>query len=549
MSTTDTGLTLGWDTVYAMSLADLDADIRRRPSKWPDKLEATAAGAASTQTLAATVTGWRLDAATDADGPQLSLLVDISEGQLTATRSSGATTVANLAGVVLRIDLALKWLDGAKAGSTLLPNPDSIVVTVAQDPARRLDVTADAALRPLVRQSLQREASFAAYFAQLGQWTEADYGLLSWLRPTYVSYAVTLPADRSLSPADRLKQGIFAVLAMTENRDPTGLASQVSRRVIPAGAQAGFALHRRLFLNHLVKPGLPVLFGPKGPNQPVGPEDFALDNDEQRVSNSVKLGFAPIQVSDNHKIEPYLAADKFSVGILNNQLRLNLETDPFTWQAGVKVALKHEATVALRLVNDRLEFVGGVSTTTPTVEVEAWVTAASVLGGIAAAVLGAAAGALVGSIVEGGTEMTQAAELGAVSSLGKVVTNAGVADVQMAAAQEAGISAAELAATRAGASAPNQISAFLARNMTKLKAAMLGSLPGVVVGVPIAFVETILRALATRDTQNMPAMSKFAESGLRAIVWPGERRFHLTSVQLDQGLLLGGLLVPMSARS
>ena len=106
---------------------------------------------------------------------------------------------------------------------------------------------------------------------------------MPWLAPTHVGYAISHPMHGKEQTED-VEHSIFAIMAMTEGRDPDGAADTLTPNAIPLneGVNAGFLISPKLILEKFLLPGLPALFGAK-------PDDFVVGANGKSVSNCADL--------------------------------------------------------------------------------------------------------------------------------------------------------------------------------------------------------------------------------------------------------------------
>jgi len=81
----------------------------------------------------------------------------------------------------------------------------------------------------------------------------------AWIKPTYVTFAV---AD-SATEEETVEQSIFAVLAMTENRQPGQISALIPAGAIPINenVNAAFLISPSLVLRKIIQPNLHTIFG------------------------------------------------------------------------------------------------------------------------------------------------------------------------------------------------------------------------------------------------------------------------------------------------
>jgi hypothetical protein len=256
----DVASTLGWDTVFAVHIADLNEVIAARRAS-PDGFAATDAEDGIS------VTGkfgtWQI--APGGSGGLLWMKVPFHDTVVTMAGKaqppkSGTAT----------IELRLRFLD-QDAGAAALGAPRTLKLTVQTQAAssderavtildppgivydgempRFMEQTALETLLDIWMNSHLDE--FQHVFATVDINAVAAHDGFQWLQPTHVDYAYC-----DLGPND----GLLAVLCMTEGRPPSGLAQQVTAAAIPAGQRAGFLISKQRLLEKLIKPVMPRVF-------------------------------------------------------------------------------------------------------------------------------------------------------------------------------------------------------------------------------------------------------------------------------------------------
>jgi hypothetical protein len=107
---------------------------------------------------------------------------------------------------------------------------------------------------------------------------------------------------------------------------------------------------------------------------------------------------------------------------------------------------------------------------------------------------------------------------------------------QMATAAVTDVAAA--GGQRQAAAAP--LRGFFSRNALKIKAGLIGSVPGAIVGGVVAAVPLILKAIAEGRTQDIPTLDTFATTAVAPVSWPDQGAFKLSSATINAALQLGG---------
>jgi hypothetical protein len=389
--------------------------------------------------------------------------------------------------------------------------------------------------------------NFKASFVEIDIGAKEAKDGLEWLLPTDVNYAVSVPPEGTTAT---LENSFLAVLAMTQNRAPTNLTQEVSGFAIPGSARGGFSIHRRLFLEEMVRPGMPALC------MDSSEADFELFNDNKGVRNKVALSFPTLHIPASGAaqaldVEPSIPARDLSFEIEGSQLVLRMKNFSFYWAAGVKVNIDYEARSSMSISESgHIEIVEDSTTTNSTVEIESWVTAVTVVAGIAIGIAAAAVGAGISAAVEGVADGAAVTAGRTATATGteiamQTITTTGTSDAaaagspatrQMAAAALTDVAAA--GGQRPAAAAP--IRGFFSRNWLKIKGALIGGIPGAAVGGALSFIPLFLEKMAKGQTEDIPTLHTFAETAVAPVRWPDQEAFKLTSATLDDALQLGG---------
>jgi len=110
---------------------------------------------------------------------------------------------------------------------------------------------------------------FVHVFATVNLNRTADQGQFSWILPTTTSYAYIDGAT--------VDDGILGILCMTQGRTAAGLLEEVSPNAIPEGSCAGFLISPERFLAELVLPSMPIVFkGSQTDSFEIGPDNRSI---------------------------------------------------------------------------------------------------------------------------------------------------------------------------------------------------------------------------------------------------------------------------------
>lgn len=279
--------TYGWDTVFAIGIADLNAAIVAQSSS-PKTFAAS--GVDPLARVSFSVSGkfgdWSVTPG--GSGTLIHLLVPIPS--LTVASAGGTSVFSNGQAIV---EVELSYL--AQVQSTVETSGtlyDLRVRTSAEaddQPVAIIDITfseanfADLAADVTSVMSSWFNANISDFdhvFATVNLGRTADTGLFAWLLPTSVEYAYI---DGGPSG------GMLGVLAMTQGRDASTLSAELSPNAIPSGSRAGFLISARRLLEMIILPSMPSVF----PGSTVA--DYALDPDGNGISLSNPVVLDPVQ--------------------------------------------------------------------------------------------------------------------------------------------------------------------------------------------------------------------------------------------------------------
>jgi hypothetical protein len=277
---TDTANTYGWDTVFAVHIADVNRAIEkagRSPKTFNASDNEDAASASGT------FGPWRVT--TGGDGDLVRLTIPITSA--TVSVSTSTEQVAGTAEVDVRLDFLRKEdggslcelrvstapVDqGAKAASV------SRIAYVGHGPC----FLANAALTGLLEKWLNEHLdAFDHVFATANLNRPAASGAFQWLQPTYTAYAYS-----DLGTSD---DGALGVLCMTEGRSAEGLVQQISPKALPDGQRAGFQISKQRVLSNLLLPAMPSVFkGSSAADYKLSPSGDTIVNATQTVNFHVQ---------------------------------------------------------------------------------------------------------------------------------------------------------------------------------------------------------------------------------------------------------------------
>jgi len=284
----DTAETYGWDTVFGIRVSDANAAIARSGA-FPKSFEAD--DPIDEVSVRGEFGTWQIS--TGGDGDLVRLAVPLTTATITWT--SGSETVAGTAKVDVRLQF-LRQRDESGEGegevhhlivSSSPPTGGGKIASVSgiDYTGKPPSFLGDAALEKLLESWLDANiADFNHVFASVNLNAKADKAEFQWLKPTDVAYAYSNVGDRD-------GDGILAVLCMTQKNSATGLIQQVSEKLIPKGARAGFLISKERLIQNLVLPKMPAVFeGTEATDFEISSTGAAIVNANPNASFRVQHG-------------------------------------------------------------------------------------------------------------------------------------------------------------------------------------------------------------------------------------------------------------------
>lgn len=276
--------TMGWDTVFAIRLPDVNNAIVKQKAS-PTNFQNTVVDPDSgiTCTTNGNFGPWQIRMG--GDGQNLHMAIPITQG--TMTNGVKSSSMDNSTAI---IELKLGYLpppqgtipptssgtNHALKVNTSQPDPDQPAVAIValnfpagKDPGIITKSLMIACLGDWFNKNLSQ---FDHVFSTVNLNLLADQKSFQWLKPTYSSYAYTDGHDENSS--------IFGVLCMTENRSADGLTHEISSGAIPENQKSGFLISVARFMENSVLPGLPAAF------KDTPASSFKLINDDSEIINT-----------------------------------------------------------------------------------------------------------------------------------------------------------------------------------------------------------------------------------------------------------------------
>jgi hypothetical protein len=336
----DTAQTYGWDTVFAVPIADVNAAIVKAGTS-PKSFAAT--DAVDRYAVTGEFGPWQLT--TQGSGDIVRLAIPLTQAVITKPDRSTETAT----GVAL-VDVRLNFLHQQEEQQrpptgalrdlrvrTTAAGPDAPAASVVQVcySGAKPSFLADAALQGMLGDWLNKNLSaFEHVFATVNIDRTAAQGAFQWLQPTDVAYAYQ---DLG-TPND----GLLGVLCMTEKRPSAGLVQQISAAAIPSGARCGLLISKERLLAKLLLPTMPQLFA--GARQ----QDFALSESGQSIVNATKDVSFQVTTKDG-KTHSARIID-LVLTIEAGELQLSVKTVT-TVSPGIRAYCQTQNFLGIRLVN------------------------------------------------------------------------------------------------------------------------------------------------------------------------------------------------------
>ena len=299
----------GWDTVYAVRVGEANR-ILRQATPPPFPLTFTAPYT-DTISVCGDFGTWQI--APGGNDTEIHFFIPLKNLSVTV---SGTTTNLGNGDVTVQVELTFVphtdeegKQDGARKKLIVSPVPSGdskpvLVVTLNLD-----DPKADQTVLPVLQSAVgdwlsANVAAFAHIFAVVDHGVIAAEGKFAWALPTKSSYAFQA---NEKSPDD----SVLAILSMTENRQPTGLTSQVTVYAIPDAAEWSFLISRNRLLESLLLPQIHDAF------QGCHAGDFVMSDD----GSCIILSKDEIQL---HQV-PDDSGKKYDCFLINFNLKIDGE--------------------------------------------------------------------------------------------------------------------------------------------------------------------------------------------------------------------------------
>jgi hypothetical protein len=576
----DTDLTKGWDAVFAVRYSVLNKSIenayKNKPDTMPTKFSGATKGRLGSSKVEGTWNPWQVT--TGGSGIYLQMNCPIATGSY----NDGAF---DLAGCMVVIRVQLEFFDhkaGDDAGLQKAlklkldksdPNsPPVVLVTILDKTGKPLESADVGALgAPLNAWFTDNLVAFDHVFCilDIAEAESASAGL-DWLKPSYTAYAAAEPvATTGLTHEQIMDQSVFAVLHTIEDREPARLAAEIDLNAIPMGKHAAFNLSNKCFIRHFIEPALPFLFQidtshctDKAAVKKLLAEfgaNFELVNDDKAISNKRNLNLPPMRLpkdAGDKVVHPDIKAGDFSLEVDGQLLRVTFNDMHYEYSHGIDVYLTYKSELQLSLKDKRLQLTETRRSIKGAVTKDSSVLIAQILGGILIAVvlvpLGGAAGkAISGAISKAAS--TAAAEA-AEEATQIIVPAVEVTSEEIAALTPAEVEAAEQETAQAVAQEVPTIfsrvggyvrsaQAYFVANTAKIAGQMVAA----GVGATVDSTPDIMVAVANRDLEDIPDLTKFSQEVLFNITWADAKGFEPETAALHDALQIAGTVHMSSA--
>lgn len=334
--------TLGWDTVYAIRVPDINKAIVAKKAS-PKTFEQTMSDPdiGIDISIEGEFGDWAIG--TGGDGQNLHMKVPITQGTYKTPKS---TYSLNKCTAVINIKLAYFPLQTPQPSSEIRSKHDLKLNTNHTDTAPIVSLVSfifpEGAVKPGNDALLQ--GAFRNWFNANIEKFEHVFSTVNinlraedikWLKPTYTSYAYSDNPDPDYS--------FFAVLCMTDGRSGKELTHALSPSAIVPGSRASFLISRSLFVEKSILPGISSVFVDSSVN------DFKMINgNTEIINNSGKdLQINSIRYGGVN-YTPY--AESFNIAINQNEIITKIRSH-INFSPGIDVYITTTTYQAIELVN------------------------------------------------------------------------------------------------------------------------------------------------------------------------------------------------------
>ncbi|MGG3788773.1 TULIP family P47-like protein, partial [Paenibacillus larvae] len=335
---TSNDLTLaGWDTGYVTSFSNVNKTIREKelyPKDFKYELEDDSIGIPLLFNMEGTFNSWEIT--TGADGQNVNFICKIGENS-SLTNETGNKTYDFSSDAFLKVQVKLEYFNSTEKrfeDPTGLNDGNPVELKVKTDhdqnqnpPVVLVDSYFSEELTGIVlngivttmfkewlNENIDKFENIFSYF--LLKETAKDENF-QWLKPTTAYYGVASVEDENKNPD--LDKSVFSVMSMVENHENKFPQHTVDARLLHAvNNESTFGIDMPLFVDKWIENALVAM-------QIGTPEQFEKTDNGLVISNKEKIKFATIENNSGNPVPGYVDAGKFRLGIINNQLVLEME--------------------------------------------------------------------------------------------------------------------------------------------------------------------------------------------------------------------------------
>jgi len=301
--------TYGWDVVYATTIEQVNHSLAAHA----DQLLPSFSHTEAEYSLSGEFGTWQI--VPGGSGKLLHLEITVNSGTLTL-----GTANTDLAGISAVFEIALQLIPSGTSERLLRFNfrgvgqktggdPDQGLVTPTgsiTDPDGKLGFVQKALFPAGIAQSLVAQASaISQVFATIDL---VPPGADSWLAPVQADYCYAQPED----PAS----GYLVILTLTSDRDSSQLQRRFDPQILAGGGNAGIGISADLFLQHVIEPALPSVYG-----HGTGAGSFAFNAANHTINNTATFAIDKVK-SGAIWYQPYI--EGLSIKVADNALQTTL---------------------------------------------------------------------------------------------------------------------------------------------------------------------------------------------------------------------------------
>ncbi|WP_212745297.1 TULIP family P47-like protein [Bacillus sp. 2SH] len=569
----------GYDTAFGISFTKVNEAIKKKKVTPSNFLHSVSyANGATIRELKGEWDDWKLS--TNSSDNVISLICPIKSGHYTYKHKT-ESALCDIKGKWVKIELKLEYLNQDKATYVdqttskehpgqqvnLVPklksddSTDPIVLVKSISPDMLANPNVPNVIDPddesvyiksyFEHWFLENIKKFEHIFAIFIINQEAKNPEYQWLKPKKVSYAVTAKNnDESGS--------ILGVMAITDVENKEGTAyHQIDHRILDSSkGNAAYAIQSKLLVKNWILKGLV--------NAKLGEaSDFKVIENGLGYTNTKKIVWKDFKDENDNRVTAYIDEGKFSVAIVNNEIRMEFLDIHWEHSEGIIVHVNYTDYYTLKLKSGvdqggkaYKNILTAVPTQPPTLHmsysVEDWKRnknlIISITVGVAGSIIGALFGAGVGAVIE--KAFTKGAEEGIIN-VGTAEARVSLPRIPLQEGDEIPLfNLTELADTELSFDL-NQTSATFGASRSNYKIGQIisyirgnfiGGVIGAILGGSLGILtHTIMEHMGKDDFSKVPTLDNFAANCVESVKWPNESGFELTDAKLvNGGFILNG---------